>query len=76
MKRFILLILMILVLIGVINNYKEDYYVIPDKSIRVRIIPNSNSVKDQYIKKQVKTNLELELEEDLSDSKTITTSRN
>ena len=37
MKRFILLILMILVLIGVINNYKEDYYIIPDKSIRVRI---------------------------------------
>ena len=75
MKRFILLILMILVLIGVINNYKEDCKNNNVYTLEFGINPYSNSVKDQYIKKQVKTNLEIELEEDLSDSKTITTSR-
>lgn len=71
MKKLVLLILATLILIGVINNYEEDYYIIPDKSIRIRIIPNSNNIKDQYLKKQVKTNIELEIENDLKNSKTI-----
>ena len=33
MKKLVLLILATLILIGVINNYEEDYYIIPDKSI-------------------------------------------
>lgn len=76
MKKLILLILATLILIGVINDYKEDYYIIPDQAIRIRIIPNSNTPKDQFLKKQVKTNLELELENDLKNSKTISNSRN
>ena len=75
MKKLVLLILATLILIGVINNYEEDYYIIPDKSIRIRIIPNSNNIKDQYLKKQVKTNIELEIENDLKSSKTIDNSR-
>lgn len=75
MKKLVLLIVATLILIGVINNYEEDYYIIPDKSIRIRIIPNSNNIKDQYLKKQVKTNIELELENDLKNSKTIDNSR-
>lgn len=75
MKKLVLLIIATLILIGVINNYEEDYYIIPDKSIRIRIIPNSNNIKDQYLKKQVKTNIELELENDLKNSKTIDNSR-
>ncbi len=62
-------------LITISNSYKENYYIIPEESIRIRIIPNSNSVKDQYLKRQVKTNLELELTEDLKESKTIEASR-
>ena len=61
MKRLILFILTIIVLINVIGTYKEDYYIIPDESIRIRIIPNSDNITDQYIKKQVKTNLEIEV---------------
>ena len=76
MKRLILFVLAILMLMIISNNYKEDYYIIPKESIRIRIIPNSNSVKDQYIKKQVKTNLELELANDLKNSTNIETSRN
>ncbi len=75
MKKLVLLILAILTLILVSNNYQEEYYIIPDKSIRIRIIPNSNSIKDQYIKKQVKTNIELEIENDLKNTKTIENSR-
>ena len=75
MKKLIPFILASLMLITVSNNYKENYYIIPDESIRIRIISNSNNVNDQYLKKQVKTNLELDLAEDLKNSKTIETSR-
>lgn len=75
MKKLILLLLAGLTLIGVINNYKEDYYIIPDQSIRIRIIPNSNSLKDQYLKKQVKTNLEKELQNNLKNTETIENTR-
>ena len=61
MKKLILFILSLIILINVIGAYKEDYYIIPDKSIRIRIIPNSNNIKDQYLKNQVKTNLEIEI---------------
>lgn len=75
MKKLIPFVLACIMLIIISNNYKENYYIIPDESIRIRIIPNSNNVNDQYLKKQVKNNLELDLEEDLQDSKTIDTSR-
>ena len=75
MRKFIPFILACLMLIIVSNNYQENYYIIPDESIRIRIIPNSNNVKDQYLKRQVKTNLELELTDDLKDSQNIETSR-
>lgn len=75
MRRLIPFILAILMLIVVSNNYKENYYVIPNESIRIRIIPNSNNVKDQYLKKQVKTNLEIDLKNDLKHASNIETSR-
>ena len=62
-------------LLIVSNNYQENYYIIPNESIRIRIIPNSNNVKDQFLKRQVKTNLEIELENDLKRSSDIETSR-
>ncbi len=75
MKKLILLILSVIVLSAVSNNYQQNYYVIPDQSIRIRIVPNSNNIKDQYIKKQVKTNIELELQNDLKNTTTIENSR-
>lgn len=75
MKRFILIFLALLVLVEVTKTYKEDYYIIPEESIRIRILANSNNIEDQLIKKIVKTNIELEVENDLKDSKNITTSR-
>ena len=75
MKKIILFILTFIVLLQVSNTYKEDYYVIPEESIRIRIIPNSNNIKDQFIKKQVQTNIELEIEKDLKNSNSINESR-
>lgn len=76
MRKVILFVLSILMLVIVSNNYKEEYFVIPDESIRIRIIPNSNNARDQFLKKQVKNNLETELYNDLKDSDTIDKSRN
>lgn len=75
MKKLILFVLAVLMLIYLSNKYEDNYYIIPKESIRIRIIPNSNSVKDQYLKNQVKTNLEKRLYNDLKDSNNIETSR-
>lgn len=57
MKRKIFLILFLLVVISIykINN---QIIIIPDSSIRLRVIPNSNNPEDIYIKEQVKKYLE------------------
>lgn len=49
--------------------------VIPDEAIRIRIIANSNSNYDQYIKNKVKNNLEPDIYELLKNSSTIEESR-
>ena len=75
MQKFILLFLAVLSLITISNMHEEDYYVIPNDSIRIRIVPNSNSISDQLLKKKVKNNVELEIINDLSSSKTIDETR-
>lgn len=75
MKKFILLLCAVSALLIVSNKTQEDYYIIPDESIRIRIVPNSNSIEDQLLKKQVKNNIELRIENDLKSSKTINESR-
>lgn len=75
MKKLILFLLASITLVSISQNYKEDYYIIPNESIRIRIVPNSNSIKDQYIKRQVKTNIELELQNDLKSTTTIEETR-
>lgn len=53
----------------------KDYYVIPEESIRFRVIANSNSVYDQHIKQEVRESLELNFYNDLLESKSISDSR-
>lgn len=59
MKK-IIIIISILILFTFIK--KEDYYVIPNDAIRLRIIANSNNTYDQYIKNKVKQGIEEEIE--------------
>ena len=46
MKKIVFAILAVLILILLYK--KEDFVVIPDTSIRIRIISNSNSIEDLY----------------------------
>lgn len=57
MKRKIFLILLFLVIIFTYKQSEEIIF-IPDSSIRLRVIPNSNDSQDIYIKEKVKKYLE------------------
>ena len=75
MKKKIFLILLLLV---VINIYKitNETTIIPDSSIRLRVIPNSNNPKDINIKEQVKTYLENNIYSLTENTKDIDIARN
>ncbi len=57
MKKKIFLILLVLVIIYAYKINEQNIF-IPDSSIRLRVIPNSNNPEDIDIKEQVKTYLE------------------
>ena len=57
MKKIIIPILIVLTYIGV-SNYAEKNNIIPKEALRIRVVANSNSLADQEIKKEVKSNLE------------------
>ncbi len=73
-KTTIITTIIVLILLGM--NFKEDYYIIPNDSIRLRILANSNSVYDQYIKNEVKKSLEEELKETMEESTSLDKARN
>ncbi len=75
MKRFFIIFILFLILVIYIDKYDSNYYVIPDESIRIRIIANSDSFDDQYIKIKVKKLIEPVIEEDLSNSSSLNESR-
>lgn len=75
MKRFFIIFILFLTLVIYIDKYDSNYYVIPDDSIRIRIIANSDSFDDQYIKIKVKQLIEPVIEEDLSNSSSLNESR-
>ena len=58
MKKLIIVLLTVLSIYLVYNEVKADTIIIPDTSIRLRVIPNSNSASDQAMKKKVKEYLE------------------
>lgn len=61
MKKVLLILGAIIMLFAISNKEQEEVYVIPNNAIRFRIIANSNSIKDQHIKKVVKERLEKEI---------------
>ena len=75
MKKKIFLILFLLL---VINIYKQadTISIIPDSSIRLRVIPNSNDSLDVNIKEQVKKYLEKDVYKLTKDSDSIEEARN
>lgn len=75
MKKTLFLIIVIFGFYIFIGNVFGKV-VIPDEAIRIRIIANSNSEYDQYIKSEVKNNLEIDIYELLRNSNSIEQSRN
>ena len=75
MKKIIPIIIAFIILYLFASSNKNDYYIIPEEAIRLRIIANSNSIEDQYIKNKVKLNIEEELKNTISEYETLTTSR-
>lgn len=60
MKRKIFLVLFILVILYVYKTTEQNIF-IPDKAIRLRVIPNSNNPEDINIKEKVKKYLETDI---------------
>jgi len=58
MKKFILVLFAILIIFFVYKKVNAEEVVIPSESIRLRVIPNSNSNYDQAMKQVVKNYLE------------------
>ena len=73
MKK-IMIIASILILI-LVSNKEYDKILIPEDSIRIRVVANSNNIEDQLLKLKVKEKVEKNLYTNLKDVKDIKTAR-
>lgn len=74
MKQIIIVLFIgMVILVGI--NEKENI-LIPDNAIRFRVIANSDSVEDQKLKMEIKSDVEKELYTLISDAKNINEARN
>ena len=75
MKKIIIILLAVIITVLIFREQKE-VVIIPDSSIRLRVIPNSNSSVDQKIKLKVKEYLENNTIKELNNSNNIEEVRN
>ena len=73
MKK-VIIIVSVLILAIIMLNKQEDYVIVPNESIRFRIIPNSNIPEDIYMKEKVKENIsniikDIETSDDINESR-------
>jgi len=73
MKRVIILLSIFILVIC--TDKEKDYITIPNDSIRIRVIANSNNLEDQVLKLKVKDNVENILYKELKNVKTIEKAR-
>ncbi|MDD6879573.1 MAG: stage II sporulation protein R [bacterium] len=71
MKKIILIIFFLIIFLIVVKNNTYEQIIIPNESIRIRVIANSDSIEDQNLKKRVKSSIEKGLSTLLKDSKNI-----
>ena len=74
MKKVIIILFVFMVCAVFINEEKK--ILIPDNSIRFRVIANSNKEEDQKLKIEIKNEVEKELYKLIGSSKTIEDARN
>lgn len=75
MKKIILVLFAILTIFLVYSKVNAEEIIIPDSSIRLRVIPNSNSTYDQAMKQVVKSYLEEDVYSLFKDTKNIDDAR-
>lgn len=75
MKKIILITIVFLTMVFMFKKVSAEELVIPDEAIRFRILANSNSPHDQYIKEKVKEKTQAQIAMLLKDSKTIDEAR-
>ena len=73
MKKIIVLLFILMVVY--LNNNKEENIVIPNSSIRYRIIANSDTLEDQMLKLNIKNEINKEIMPILENADTIDDSR-
>lgn len=71
MKKVLIILAIVITPFVLFKNIENDTIFIPNESIRIRIIANSNSLEDQFEKNNVKTNIQNYLEGILKESKNI-----
>ena len=76
MKKTILIIGLIITTYIMIGNTFSKKIIIPNESIRIRVIANSNSTYDQDIKYKVKDLLKKDIDKLINEKDNITTFRN
>ena len=73
MKKIIVII--IAFIIGVLLYKKDDFVIIPNESIRIRIVANSDNIEDLVEKKRLKEQIEDDIYEITKDANSIEEAR-
>lgn len=73
MKKIILII--VAFIIGILLYKKDELVIIPNEAIRIRIIANSNDIKDLVEKKHLKEDIEDDIYELIKDANSIDDAR-
>jgi stage II sporulation protein R len=73
MKKIILVVLILIFFLS--KNTVDGQVIIPNESIRMRVLANSNSVYDQQVKMKVSNNLQYEMYTLLKDTTDISLAR-
>lgn len=76
MKKLLVFIFIFVILAILFKNDYSEEILIPNNSIRIRVIANSDSKSDQKIKKNVKESIKAQLSDMLKDAKSIDDVRN
>ncbi len=74
MKKALIFIALVVVILFSLNSKTNEYVIVPNESIRFRIIPNSNSIEDIFMKEKVKESIsnvinEIETSENIDETR-------
>ena len=75
MKKTIITLIIIVITYMVIGVSAEELVEIPEEAIRIRVIANSNSEYDQQMKQEIKTEVQLYMQELLKNATTTVEAR-